>query len=369
MDFKKILKNTLHEARRLKKPLHEARKLRLDLHRTGYAFKSMAKDPTATTGEKLKNYTYGSMTHGLRNAVKYGTKAAEAGTNKFKDVYNSSAYVKPIIQGQLNVKREVGNIVKNNPVNTTLGGLATLEGGRRLLKDDEDDKDSQSLTTNLSESENMLANRLKQMKQLKQNTSLQESSYSEPKEGTFYDKVFNSKKTVPDNPDNSSISNLSSKTDDLRYKSEKDTDKEVEEIPTQGGEEPKESLNENQSGMESEEVKPFNIHSKLRSILEAAHSDNPELGKNEGWTLDNRNKLAKDLKSLRKTRDKDRRKADFANSSEVKDWRNKTANTADNLARELSSNGGNTQSRTTPFANNSRTQYGNSPRIAKTATK
>ena len=189
-----------------------------------------------------------------------------------------------------------------------MGGLATLEGGRRLLKDDED---SQSLTTNLSESENMLANklkRLKQMKQLKQNTSLQESSYSEPKEGTFYDKVFNSKKTIPDNPDNSSISNLSSKTDDLRYKSEKDTDKEVEEIPTQGGEEPKESLNENQSGMESEEVKPFNIHSKLRSILEAAHADNPELGKNEGWTLDNRNKLAKDLKSLRKTRDKDRKK-------------------------------------------------------------
>ena len=214
----------------------------------------------------------------------------------------------------------------------------------------------------------MLANRLKQMKQLKQNT-LQEGSYSEPKEGTFYDKVFNSKKTVPDNPDNSSISNLSSKTDDLRYKSEKDTDKEVEEIPTQGGEEPKESLNENQSGMESKENNPFNIHSKLRSILEAAHADNPELGKNEGWTLDNRNKLAKDLKSLRKTRDKDRRKADFANSSEVKDWRNKTANTADNLARELSSNGGNTQSRTTPFANNSRTQYGNSPRIAKTATK
>lgn len=358
MNFKKILKN----------PIHEARKLRLDLHRTGKVFKNMAKDPTATTGEKLKNYTYGSMTHGLRNAVKYGTKAAEAGTNKFKDVYDSSTYVKPIIQGQLNVKREVGNIVKNNPVKTTLGGLATLEGGRRLLKDDEDDKDSQSLTTNLSESENMLANRLKQLKQLKQNT-LQESSYSEPKEGTFYDKVFNSKKTVPDNPDNSSISNLSSKTDDLRYKSEKDTDKEVEEIPTQGGEEPKESLNENQSGMESEEVKPFNIHSKLRSILEAAHAYNPELGKNEGWTLDNRNKLAKDLKSLRKTRDKDRRKADFANSSEVKDWRNKTANTADNLARELSSNGGNTQSRTTPFANNSRTQYGNSPRIAKTATK
>lgn len=358
MNFKKILKN----------PIHEARKLRLDLHRTGKVFKNMAKDPTATTGEKLKNYTYGSMTHGLRNAVKYGTKAAEAGTNKFKDVYDSSTYVKPIIQGQLNVKREVGNIVKNNPVKTTLGGLATLEGGRRLLKDDEDDKDSQSLTTNLSESENMLANRLKQMKQLKQNT-LQESSYSEPKEGTFYDKVFNSKKTVPDNPDNSSISNLSSKTDDLRYKSEKDTDKEVEEIPTQGGEEPKESLNENQSGMESKENNPFNIHSKLRSILEAAHADNPELGKNEGWTLDNRNKLAKDLKSLRKTRDKDRRKADFANSSEVKDWRNKTANTADNLARELSSNGGNTQSRTTPFANNSRTQYGNSPRIAKTATK
>ena len=355
MNFKKILKN----------PIHEARKLRLDLHRTGKVFKNMAKDPTATTSEKLKNYTYGSMTHGLRNAVKYGTKAAEAGTNKFKDVYNSSDYVKPIIQGQLNVKREVGNIVKNNPVKTTLGGLATLEGGRRLLKDDEDDKDSQSLTTNLSESENMLANRLRQ---LKQNT-LQESSYSEPKEGTFYDKVFNSKKTVPDNPDNSSISNLSSKTDDLRYKSEKDTDKEVEEIPTQGGEEPKESLNENQSGMESEEVKPFNIHSKLRSILEAAHADNPELGKNEGWTLDNRNKLAKDLKSLRKTRDKDRRKADFANSSEVKDWRNKTANTSDNLARELSSSGGNTQTKNTPFANNSRTQYGNSPRIAKTATK
>ena len=355
MNFKKILKN----------PIHEARKLRLDLHRTGNAFKNMAKDPTATTGEKLKNYTYGSMTHGLRNAVKYGTKAAEAGTNKFKDAYNSSDYVKPIIQGQLNVKREVGNIVKNNPVKTTLGGLVTLEGGRRLLKDDEDDKDPQPPTTNLSESENMLANRLRQ---LKQNT-LQESSYSEPKEGTFYDKVFNSKKTVPDNPDNSSISNLSSKTDDLRYKSEKDTDKEVEEIPTQGGEEPKESLNENQSGMESEEVKPFNIHSKLRSILEAAHADNPELGKNEGWTTRNRNKLAKDLKSLRKTRDKDRRKADFANSSEVKDWRNKTANTADNLARELSSSGGNTQSRTTPFANNSRTQYGNSPRIAKTATK
>ena len=181
--------------------------------------------------------------------------------------------------------------------------------------------------------------------------------------------VFNSKKTVPDNPDNSSISNLSSKTDDLRYKSEKDTDKEVEEIPTQGGEEPKESLNENQSGMESKENNPFNIHSKLRSILEAAHSDNPELDKNAVWTTQNRNKLAKDLKSLRKTRDKDRRKADFANSSEVKDWRNKTANTADNLARELSSSGGNTQSRTTPFANNSRTQYGNSPRIAKTATK
>ena len=352
MNFKKILKN----------PIHEARKLRLDLHRTGKVFKNMAKDPTATTGEKLKNYTYGSMTHGLRNAVKYGTKAAEAGTNKFKDVYNSSDYVKPIIQGQLNVKREVGNIVKNNPVKTTLGGLITLEGGRRLLKDDED---PQPPTTNLSESENMLANRLRQ---LKQNT-LQEGSYSEPKEGTFYDKVFNSKKTVPDNPDNSSISNLSSKTDDLRYKSEKDTDKEVEEIPTQGGEEPKESLNENQSGMESEEVKPFNIHSKLRSILEAVHADNPELGKNEGWTLGNRNKLAKDLKSLRKTRDKDRKKANFANSSEVKDWRNKTANTADNLARELSSSGGNTQTKNTPFSTNTRSQYGNSPRIAKTATK
>ena len=352
MNFKKILKN----------PIHEARKLRLDLHRTGKVFKNMAKDPTATTGEKLKNYTYGSMTHGLRNAVKYGTKAAEAGTNKFKDAYNSSDYVKPIIQGQLNVKREVGNIVKNNPVKTTLGGLATLEGGRRLLKDDED---SQPTTTNLSESENMLANRLRQ---LKQNT-LQEGSYSEPKEGTFYDKVFNSKKTVPDNPDNSSISNLSSKTDDLRYKSEKDTDKEVEEIPTQGGEEPKESLNENQSGMESEEVKPFNIHTKLQSILEAVHVDNPELDKNAVWTTSNRNKLAKDLKSLRKTRDKDRRKADFANSSEVKDWRNKTANTSDNLARELSSSGGNTQTKNTPFSTNTRSQYGNSPRIAKTATK
>ena len=260
MDFKKILKNTLHEARKFN-TLHEARKLRLDLHRTGKAFKNMAKDPTSTTGEKIKNYTYGTMTHGLRNAIKYGTKAAEAGTNKFKDVYDSSTYVKPIIQGQLNVKREVGNIVKNNPVKTTLGGLATLEGGRRLLKDDEDDKGSPSLTSNSSVSENMVANKVKRWKQWKQNTSLQESSYSEPKEGTFYDKVFNSKKTVPDNPDNSSISNLSSKTDDLRYKSEKDTDKEVEEIPTQGGEEPKESLNENQSGMESEEVKPFNIHS------------------------------------------------------------------------------------------------------------
>lgn len=355
MNFKKILKN----------PIHEARKLRLDLHRTGNAFKSMAKDPTATTGEKIKNYAYGSLTHGLRNTVKYGTKAAEAGTNKFKDAYNSSDYVKPIIRGQLNVKREVGNIVKNNPVKTTLGGLITLEGGRRLLKDDEDDKDPQPPTTNLSESENMLANILRQ---LKQNT-LQESSYSEPKEGTFYDKVFNSKKTVPDNPDNSSISNLSSKTDDLRYKSEKDTDKEVEEIPTQGGEEPKESLNENQSGMESKENNPFDIHTKLQSILEAAHADNPELDKNAVWTTQNRNKLAKDLKSLRKTRDKDRRKADFANSSEVKDWRNKTANTTDNLARELSSSGGNTQSRTTPFSTNARLQYGNSPRIAKTATK
>ena len=126
--------------------------------------------------------------------------------------------------------------------------------------------------------------------QLKRRRELLESSYSEPKEGTFYDKVFNSKKEVPDMPDNSGIVNLSSKTSDLRYKSEKDQDKGVEEIPTQGGEAPTEE------SFGKTKIEPItessDLQVALKIILEASHKGNVELEKNNGISYKNRRNFA-----------------------------------------------------------------------------
>ena len=205
--------------------------------------------------------------------------------------------------------------------------------------------------------------------QLKRRRELLESSYSEPKEGTFYDKVFNSKKEVPDMPDNSGIANLSSKTSDLRYKSEKDQDKEVEEIPTQGGEAPTEE------SFGKTKIEPItessDLQVALKIILEASHKGNVELEKNNGISYKNRRNFAKDLKDLRKKRDQSRRRADQASNPEVKEFRNSVANSLDNVSRQISSAGNPDETKNTKAAYDSasRTNLGTAPRMISSAKK
>ena len=206
--------------------------------------------------------------------------------------------------------------------------------------------------------------------QLKRRRELLESSYSEPKEGTFYDKVFNSKKEVPDMPDNSGIVNLSSKTSDLRYKSEKDQDKGVEEIPTQGGEAPtEESFGKTKIKSITESS---NLHEALLIILEATHKGNIELEKDNGISQNNRNKLADVLVDFRERRSKLRRGAESAKDPNVKDFKNRMANTLDNSARIISNKGNMETLKTdskTALNSKALSTFGNAPRMVKLKNK
>ena len=206
--------------------------------------------------------------------------------------------------------------------------------------------------------------------QLKRGRELLESSYSEPKEGTFYDKVFNSKKEVPDMPDNSGIANLSSKTSDLRYKSEKDQDKEVEEIPTQGGEAPtEESFDKTKMKSITESS---NLHEALLIILEATYKGNIELEKDNGISQNNRNKLADVLIDFRERRSKLRRGAESAKDPNVKDFKNRMANTLDNSARIISNKGNMETLKTdskTALNSKALSTFGNAPRMVKLKNK
>jgi len=206
--------------------------------------------------------------------------------------------------------------------------------------------------------------------QLKRRRELLESSYSEPKEGTFYDKIFNSKKEVPDMPDNSGIANLSSKTSDLRYKSEKDQDKEVEEIPTQGGEAPTEE------SFGKTKIEPItessDLQVALKIILEATHKGNIELEKNNGISQNNRNKLANVLVDFRERRSKLRMGAESAKDPNVKDFKNRMANTLDNSARIISNKGNMETLKTdskTALNSKALSTFGNAPRMVKLKNK
>ena len=206
--------------------------------------------------------------------------------------------------------------------------------------------------------------------QLKRRRELLESSYSEPKEGTFYDKVFNSKKEVPDMPDNSGIVNLSSKTSDQRYKSEKDQDKGVEEIPTQGGEAPTEesfSKTKIKSITESSDLQVA-----LKIILETVHEGNVELEKNNGISEKNRRNFAETLINLREQKSKLRKGAEAAKNPDVKSFKHKMANTLDNTARMISNKGNVETLKTdarTALNSKALSTFGNAPRMVKLKNK
>lgn len=362
----------------LKDPAKAMIKAKFNLNQVGKRNIEQAKDASKTNLDKTKLYTQGKIIQGIGDTIGLGAKGLQAGINLggeaiknsstlIKDAYDNSLGIKPTITDQINMAKFVNNkakagikVVRKNPgISTIVGSTGLAYIGSKLLKDDEPIQNSK-----IGVEENTMLT-----SQLKRRRELLESSYSEPKEGTFYDKVFNSKKEVPDMPDNSGIANLSSKTSDLRYKSEKDQDKEVEEIPTQGGEAPTEE------SFGKTKIEPItessDLQVALKIILEASHKGNVELEKNNGISYKNRRNFAKDLKDLRKKRDQSRRRADQASNSEVKEFRNSVANSLDNVSRQISSAGNpdETKNAKAAYDSASRTNLGIAPRMISSAKK
>ncbi len=365
-------------AKILKDPAKAMIKAKFNINQVGKRNIEQAKDASKTNLDKTKLYTQGKIIQGIGDTIGLGAKGLQAGINlggeaikngsaQIKDAYANSLHLKPTISYQINMAKFVNNkakagmkVVRKNPgISTIVGSTGAAYIGSKLLKDDEPIQNSK-----IGVEENTMLT-----SQLKRRRELLESSYSEPKEGTFYDKVFNSKKEVPDMPDNSGIVNLSSKTSDLRYKSEKDQDKEVEEIPTQGGEAPTEE------SFGKTKIEPItessDLQVALKIILEASHKGNVELEKNNGISYKNRRNFAKDLKDLRKKRDQSRRRADQASSPEVKEFRNSVANSLDNVSRQISSAGNPDETKNTKAAYDSasRTNLGSAPRMVSSAKK
>lgn len=366
----------------LKDPTKAMIKVKFNLNQIGKRNIEQAKDASKTNLDKTKLYTQGKIIQGVGDTIGFGAKGLQAGINlggeaikngsaQIKDAYDNSLNLKPVITDQINMAKIVKDktkagikVVRKYPEAFSLmGGTGALYAGTKLLSDDDN---LANLKQIVKVEENTM---LTLTSQLKRRRELLESSYSEPKEGTFYDKVFNSKKEVPDMPDNSGIANLSSKTSDLRYKSEKDQDKEVEEIPTQGGEAPTEE------SFGKTKIEPItessDLQVALKIILEASHKGNVELEKNNGISYKNRRNFAKDLKDLRKKRDQSRRRADQASSSEVKEFRNSVANSLDNVSRQISSTGNpdETKNTKTAYDSASRTNLGSAPRMISSAKK
>ena len=369
-------------AKILKDPTKAMIKVKFNLNQIGKRNIEQAKDASKTNLDKTKLYTQGKIIQGVGDTIGFGAKGLQAGINlggeaikngsaQIKDAYANSLHVKPTISDQINMVKSIKDktkagikVVRKYPEAFSLmGGTGALYAGTKLLSDDDN---LANLKQIVKVEENTM---LTLTSQLKRRRELLESSYSEPKEGTFYDKVFNSKKEVPDMPDNSGIVNLSSKTSDLRYKSEKDQDKEVEEIPTQGGEAPTEE------SFGKTKIEPITENSDLqvalKIILEASHKGNVELEKNNGISYKNRRNFAKDLKDLRKKRDQSRRRADQASSPEVKEFRNSVANSLDNVSRQISSAGNpdETKNAKAAYDSASRTNLGSAPRMISSAKK
>lgn len=363
----------------LKDPAKAMIKAKFNLNQVGKRNIEQAKDASKTNLDKTKLYTQGKIIQGIGDTIGFGAKGLQAGINlggeaikngsaQIKDAYDNSLRVKPVISDQINMAKNVKDktkagmkVVRKHPEAFSLmGGAGAVYAGTKLLSDD----NLADLKQIVKVEENTMLT-----SQLKRRRELLESSYSEPKEGTFYDKVFNSKKEVPDMPDNSGIANLSSKTSDLRYKSEKDQDKEVEEIPTQGGEAPTEE------SFGKTKIEPItessDLQVALKIILEASHKGNVELEKNNGISYKNRRNFAKDLKDLRKKRDQSRRRADQTSSPEVKEFRNSVANSLDNVSRQISSAGNpdETKNAKAAYDSASRTNLGSAPRMVSSAKK
>lgn len=363
----------------LKDPAKAMIKAKFNLNQVGKRNIEQAKDASKTNLDKTKLYTQGKIIQGIGDTIGLGAKGLQAGINLggeaiknsstlIKDAYDNSLGLKPTITDQINMAKFVNNkakagikVVRKNPgISTIVGSTGLAYIGSKLLKDDEPIQNSK-----IGVEENTMLT-----SQLKRRRELLESSYSEPKEGTFYDKVFNSKKEVPDMPDNSGIANLSSKTSDLRYKSEKDQDKEVEEIPTQGGEAPTEE------SFGKTKIEPITERSDLqvalKIILEAVHEGNVELEKNNGISEKNRNKLADVLIDFRERRSKLRRGAESAKDPNVKDFKNRMANTLDNSARIISNKGNMETLKTdskTALNSKALNTFGNAPRMVKLKNK
>ena len=354
-------------------------KAKFNLNQVGKRNIEQAKDASKTNLDKTKLYTQGKIIQGIGDTIGFSAKGLQAGINLGREViknnstlikgaYDNSLRVKPVITDQINMAKIVKDktkagmkVVRKHPEAFSLmGGAGAVYAGTKLLSDD----NLADLKQIIKVEENTMLT-----SQLKRRRELLESSYSEPKERTFYDKIFNSKKEVPDMPDNSGIANLSSKTSDLRYKSEKDQDKEVEEIPTQGGEAPTEE------SFGKTKIEPItessDLQVALKIILEASHKGNVELEKNNGISYKNRRNFAKDLKDLRKKRDQSRRRADQASSPEVKEFRNSVANSLDNVSRQISSAGNpdETKNAKAAYDSASRTNLGSAPRMISSAKK
>ena len=367
-------------AKILKDPAKAMIKAKFNLNQVGKRNIEQAKDASKTNLDKTKLYTQDKIIQGVGDTIGFGAKGLQAGINlggeaikngsaQIKDAYANSLHVKPVVSDQINMVKSIKDktkagikVVRKYPEAFSLmGGAGALYAGTKLLSDDDNLANLKQIVK--VEENTMLTS------QLKRRRELLELSYSEPKEGTIYDKVFNSKIEVPDMPDNSGIANLSSKTSDLRYKSEKDQDKEVEEIPTQGGEAPTE---ESFGKMKIEPItESSDLQVALKIILEASHKGNVELEKNNGISYKNRRNFAKDLKDLRKKRDQSRRRADQASSPEVKEFRNSVANSLDNVSRQISSAGNpdETKNAKAAYDSASRTNLGTAPRMISSAKK
>ena len=366
-------------AKILKDPAKAMIKAKFNLNQVGKRNIEQAKDASKTNLDKTKLYTQGKIIQGIGDTIGLGAKGLQAGINLggeaiknsstlIKDAYDNSLRVKPVITDQINMAKFVNNkakagikVVRKNPgISTIVGSTGLAYIGSKLLKDDEPIQNSK-----IGVEENTMLT-----SQLKRRRELLESSYSEPKEGKFYDKVFNSKKEVPDMPDNSGIANLSSKTSDLRYKSEKDQDKEVEEIPTQGGEAPTEE------SFGKTKIEPITERSDLqvalKIILETVHEGNVELEKNNGISEKNRRNFAETLINLREQKSKLRKGAEAAKNPDVKSFKHKMANTLDNTARMISNKGNVETLKTdarTALNSKALSTFGNAPRMVKLKNK
>ena len=370
-------------AKILKDPAKAMIKAKFNLNQVGKRNIEQAKDASKTNLDKTKLYTQGKIIQGVGDTIGFGAKGLQAGINlggeaikngsaQIKDAYDNSLRVKPVVSDQINMAKIVNNkakagikVVRKYPEAFSLmGGTGALYAGTKLLSDDDN---LANLKQIVKVEENTM---LTLTSQLKRRRELLESSYSEPKEGTFYDKVFNSKKEVPDMPDNSGIANLSSKTSDLRYKSEKDQDKEVEEIPTQGGEAPTEE------SFGKTKIEPItessDLQVALKIILETVHEGNVELEKNNGISEKNRRNLAETLINLREQKSKLRKGAEAAKNPDVKSFKHKMANTLDNTARMISNKGNVETLKTdarTALNSKALSTFGNAPRMVKLKNK